>query len=72
MFWAGLDGTESVRQHPVNINFVTFVSDFAFFAGRFSIKNNNKMTSLLRIKAHANGQNIVGQQHPTLLGPTML
>ena len=24
------------------------------------------------IKAHANGPNIVGQQHPTLLGPTML
>ena len=55
MLWAGLDGTESVRQHPANINFVTFVSVFAFFAGRFSIKNNNKMTSYLRIKAHANG-----------------
>ena len=24
------------------------------------------------LKAHANGLNIVGQQHPTLLGPTML
>ena len=24
------------------------------------------------VKAHANGPNIVGQQHPTLLGPTML
>ena len=47
MLWAGLDGTESVRQHPVNINFVPFVSVFAFLAGRFSIKNNNKMTSYL-------------------------
>ena len=28
--------------------------------------------SKLSVKAHANGPNIVGQQHPTLLGPTML
>ena len=25
---------------------------------------------LCRVKAHANGRNIVGQQHATLLGPT--
>ena len=29
-------------------------------------------TSLSAFKAHANGPNIVGQQHPTLLGLTML
>ena len=26
----------------------------------------------VHVKAHANGPNIVGQQHPTLLGPTTL
>ena len=32
----------------------------------------NKLEPFKSLKAHANGLNIVGRQHPTLLGPTML
>ena len=41
---------------------------------RFSIKKMewNDINCPVLLKAHANGPNIVGQQHPTLLGPTML
>ena len=39
----------------------------------YSTQTKEKTRHLeLEIKARANGPNIVGQQHPTLLGPTML
>ena len=44
--------------------FKTFIVDVPkIFKRIFSVDSPH-------IKAHANGRNIVGQQHPTLLGPT--